>query len=148
MSLACLFECVNIILSNFKVLPATWPQHLKTDWKKEFFLVDSFTRMHPHPDAKLSFHLSEDREDGTLGMRLITVRQGIIKFISNWPIRGWKVQRNSISHWCCGPLTKENPLQQNATLILWPLRLLASNFSLQYHPWITYKCHESKGNDH
>ena len=26
----------------------------------------------------------------------------------------------------------------------WPV----SNFSLQYHPWITHWCHENKGNDH
>ena len=25
---------------------------------------------------------------------------------------------------------------------------LASGFSLQYHPWITHKGHENKGNDH
>ena len=34
-----------------------------------------------------------------------------------------------------------------AALTLWPLRVTASNFSLQYLPWITQQGHKNKGND-
>ena len=33
-------------------------------------------------------------------------------------------------------------------LTLWSLRLTASNFSLQFHPWIDHEGLKSKGNDH
>ena len=39
-------------------------------------------------------------------------------------------------------------LSQPIRLTIDPWEWLASNFSLQYHPWITRQCHENKGNDH
>ena len=41
---------------------------------------------------------------------------------------------------------KRGKYQKNLTLS--PQEWPASNFSLQYHHWITHQCHENEGNDH